>query len=106
MADRLNQLLFFLEENPNSPFILFALAKEYEKIGNDAQAGHHFKKLVQEHPSYVGTYYHYGKWLEEMEEPEEALAIYIQGIQVATQEKNQHVKSELMNAKMNLELEL
>ncbi|HKK75334.1 MAG TPA: hypothetical protein VJ953_09700 [Saprospiraceae bacterium] len=106
MADRLNQLLLFLEENPNSPFILFALAKEYEKLGNQSQAGHHFKQLVQDHPEYVGTYYHYGKWLEEMEAPEEALDIYAKGIEVATQEKDQHAKSELMNAKMNLELEL
>lgn len=105
MADRLNQLQLFLEESPNSPFLLFALAKEYEKIENDSQAGHYFKKLIEEHPTYIGTYYHYGKWLEEMEEPEKALGIYEKGIEVASQEKDQHAKSELMNARMNLELE-
>lgn len=105
-ANRLDQLLQFLDQNPDSPFILFALAMEYQKTGNLIEAGNYFKELVDAHPTYLGTYYHFGKWLEDMDAPEEALRIYDKGIQVAEQQKDQHAKSELMNAKMNLELGL
>lgn len=106
MPNRLNQLKIFLEESPNAPFILFAIAKEHEKLGNVAEAGEYFQKLVNEHETYVGTYYHYGQWLEEMDQPEAALEIYAKGIKIAQQEGDLHAKSELMNAKINLELEL
>jgi len=104
MTNRLNQLHLFLEETPNSPFILFALAKEYEKLDQQRQAEQYFKRLVEQHPEYVGTYYHYGQWLEEQDQTDAALDIYTRGIEVATQAGDQHARSELMNARMNLEV--
>lgn len=106
MSNRLNQLKIFLEESPNAPFILFAIAKEHEKLGNLPEAGDFYQKLIKAHPDYVGTYFHYGHYLEELDQPEQALAIYTKGIEIAQQAGDLHAKSELMSAKTNLELEL
>lgn len=62
--------------------------------------------MVAIDPDYVGTYYHLGKLYEEIEEGEKALEIYQKGIEIAKKIKDQHALSELMGAKMNLEMEL
>ncbi|MEM6321559.1 MAG: tetratricopeptide repeat protein [Bacteroidota bacterium] len=105
-SNRLTQLFAFLENTPNDSFLLFAIAKEYEKLGDEDNALHFYQKLTETDPNYIGTYYHLGKLQEEMEELAEALSTYETGIQIAKKNKDQHALSELMGAKMNLEIEL
>ncbi|MEM1123775.1 MAG: tetratricopeptide repeat protein, partial [Bacteroidota bacterium] len=105
-SQRLSQLMTFLEESPNDSFLMFAVAKEYEKLEELGNAKEYYEKLVANDPNYVGTYYHLGKLHEEEEELTKALDIYQKGIEVAKKIKDQHALSELMGAKMNLELEL
>lgn len=105
-SDRLTRLMAFLKESPDDSFILFAIAKEYEKLNATAEALTFYEKLVTLDPDYVGTYYHLGKLHEQAAENEKALAIYQKGIDVAKKIKDQHALSELMGAKMNLEMEL
>jgi len=105
-SDRLNRLLSFLKESPDDSFILFAIAKEHEKLEDTTNALEYYEKLVAIDPDYVGTYYHLGKLHEEEEETEKALDIYQKGIDIAKKIKDQHALSELMGAKMNLEMEL
>jgi tetratricopeptide (TPR) repeat protein len=104
--NRLNQLLALLEESPSDSFILFALAKEYEKLADLDQALAYYLKLLKEDAAYIGTYYHLGKLYEKLEAAEQALDIYEKGITLAKQIQDQHALSELMNVKLNLELEL
>lgn len=103
--NRLEQLLTFLKENPDDSFILFAIAKEYEKLQEIPKALSYYQKLVALDPDYVGTYYHLGKLYESKDEKERALTIYQQGIDIAKKVKDQHALSELMGVKMNLEIE-
>ena len=105
-SPRLAQLFSFLEESPDDAFILFAIAKEYEKLEVFETAFEYYHKLVAVDPDYVGTYYHLGKLYEEVEDGEKALEIYQKGIETAKKIKDQHALSELMGAKMNLEMEL
>ena len=105
-SQRLQQLFSFLKESPDDAFILFAIAKEYEKLGGNETALEHYLKLVAIDPDYVGTYYHLGKLYEEEENSEKALDAYQKGIETAKKIKDQHALSELMGAKMNLEMEL
>lgn len=105
-SPRLQQLFNFLKESPNDSFILFAIAKEYEKLGGMEKALEYYKKLVEVDAHYVGTYYHLGKLYEEIEQEQDALVTYQQGIEIAKALKDQHSLSELMGAKMNLELEM
>lgn len=103
---RLQQLYALLQETPSDSFLLFALAKEYEKLGDEAQALTYYLKLVETDPTYVGTYYHLGKLYESQEQFPQALESYEKGMQFAKQAGDQHALSELLAAKMNLELEL
>ena len=103
---RLQQLQDLLKNSPNDPFLLYAIAKEYEKLERTEEALTQYRALTQQHPNYVGTYYHYAKLLEEQEQFTTALAIYQTGIEVAREQGDLHALGELSNAKTNLELEL
>lgn len=99
---RLEQLLSLLSEMPNDSFILFALAKEYEKSGNEEQAGKYYQKLAKSNPSYVGLYYHFAKWHERNTTAKEAFATYTLGMEVAKVQNDQHAYQELAGARLHL----
>lgn len=105
MSDRLNQLKSFLETSPGDSFILFAIAKEYEKLQDDQLALEHYLKLRKQDPNYVGLYYHLGKLHERAERSESATEAYEAGMLIAKAKGDQHAFSELSSAKLNLEYE-
>jgi tetratricopeptide (TPR) repeat protein len=102
MSDRLKLLENMLIDSPNDSFLLFAYAKEYEKLGDESLALDTYKKLQNINPDYVGLYYHFGKLLEKTQQIEEAIAVFDEGISVAKKQNNQHAWSELAGARMNL----
>ncbi|WP_158799558.1 tetratricopeptide repeat protein [Pedobacter sp. L105] len=95
---RLNKLLTFLATEPNDPFILYALATEYNSLNDTAEAFHYYLKLVAEHPDYVGTYYHLGKLYQKEGQPDKAVEIYQLGMQSARKKGDRHAFSELQGA--------
>lgn len=95
---RIQQIEDFLKETPNDPFLHYALTMEYVKIGDTAKSLLGFENLVEKYPDYVGTYYHFGKFLEKENDSARAQEIYQIGIQVATKMRNMHAKGELMGA--------
>lgn len=104
MEHRLDRILNMLESEPESPFLLFALAKEYEKLEKMDLCIEVFEKLRVIDPNYVGLYYHLAFVYQE-ENPEKAMDIYDEGIAVAQNQNDLHALSELKNAKLNFELE-
>ena len=54
---RLDELLKILNEDPNDPFTLYAIATEYLNI-DLIEARKHYEYLLQNHPNYIPTYYH------------------------------------------------
>ena len=98
MESRLEQLQNFLKESPQDPFLKYALTREFVKLGDKAKAREGFEELVHNHADYVGTYYHFGKFLEGEGEKDFAIEIYEKGIQVAQQKRNFHALNELKNA--------
>jgi hypothetical protein len=54
-STRLIKLLEFLESEPNDPFILYALATEYNSLNDVDKAFAYYLKLVDENPAYVVT---------------------------------------------------
>lgn len=100
---RLDQLFDLLKSQPDEPFLLFAIAKEYEKAGDKDDALAYYLKLKETTPQYVGTYYHLGKLYERLEQPETAFLTYKQGMVVAKEEGDMHAFSELSGAKMNID---
>lgn len=98
MSTRLAQLLEFLKENPNDPFLKYAIAAEHDSLGDQEEAIRHFERLVEQHPDYVGTYYHLGKLHEKLGNVERAVAVYKAGITVAKAARKHHALSELQGA--------
>ncbi len=103
--NRLEHLLTLYDQQSNDPFVLFAIAKEYERIGNDAKAEEWYSKLAKTHPDYVGLWYHYAALVARQGRKEEALALYDRGIAQARAAGDTHALAELQNAKMNLQIE-
>ena len=97
-STRLNKLLEFLDNDPNDSFILYALATEYNSLNDIEKAFNFYLKLVNEHPNYVGTYYHLGKLYEKEGEKDKAIDIYQQGMLIARSKRDMHALSELQGA--------
>jgi tetratricopeptide (TPR) repeat protein len=99
---RLEQLQNFLKDSPKDPFLLFAVAKEHDSLGDPQKALDFYLTLRETTPQYVGLYYHLGKLYERLQQPNDALEAYKTGIVVAKEEKDMHAYNELVGAKMNV----
>jgi len=97
-SNRLEQLNNFLKDSPGDAFIRFAIAKEYEGLGNLEKALTCYEELAGDTPDYVGTYYHLGKAYEIQEQPERAMETYRAGILVAKKQGDRHAANELQGA--------
>lgn len=96
--NRIEQLKEFLKDTPEDPFLHYALTMEYLKQEDHSNAQLGFEQMVSTYPSYVGTYYHFGKFLEKLDEKERAENIYNEGIVVARNARNMHAMGELQGA--------
>ena len=94
-STRLAKLLEFLQSDPNDPFVLYALATEYNTANDTEKALEYYLKLTTDHPEYVGTYYHLGKLYEKLQQTDQAIAVYQQGMLVARNKRDMHAFSEL-----------
>ncbi|MGZ3750412.1 MAG: tetratricopeptide repeat protein [Mucilaginibacter sp.] len=92
---RLEKLLEFLKNEPNDEFLQYALATEYLRLNETDKALKYYEGLVNNHPDYVGTYYHLGKLYEALNRKEEAISTYQKGMQIAGQKRDNHAFSEL-----------
>ncbi|WP_316829318.1 tetratricopeptide repeat protein [Pedobacter aquatilis] len=97
-STRLSKLLEFLESDPNDPFILYALATEYNSQNDKENAYSFYLQLTDKHPDYVGTYYHLGKLYEKDGKKEQAIEVYQKGMLVARNKRDMHAFSELQGA--------
>jgi Tfp pilus assembly protein PilF len=87
-----------LQASPQDNFLRHALALEYIKEGNDAEARVLFEAILTESPDYTGSYYHLGKLLERAGETQLAIAWYEKGMQAAKLANNRHAYNELQMA--------
>src|SRR5690554_3003486 len=100
MESRLDKLRAFLEENPQDPFLHYAIASELLKLGDNDGALAGFEGMLRDFPDYVGTYYHLGKLYEELGDFEKATVTYQQGMQVAQKVGDRNTLNELRAALM------
>jgi tetratricopeptide (TPR) repeat protein len=101
-SSRLTQLQQMLSENPEDAFLMFAIAKEYEKLEDLEQALKYYTALRTDHANYVGTYYHLGKLYEQLKHPQQAVEVYEEGISIARQAGDHHAHQELAGARLAL----
>ena len=99
---KIEQLLEFLKEDPNDSFTLYVLALEYEKFDR-VKASAYYEHLLKDHPEYLATYYHAGKFYEKSDK-ERSKKIYTSGMALALKQARTKTYNELQNA-LNLLLE-
>lgn len=105
---RLERLHEFLNNEPDDPFLKYALATEYLSLNDTGKALSYFTDLVANHPEYVGTYYHLGRLYESLGQTDNAIKTYETGMNVARKARDNHAFSELQavyNAIMGLDYE-
>lgn len=98
MNNRINQIIEFLQEDPNDTFLIYVLALEYTKAETPDLAIQTFQKLIDLHPAYIATYYHLGKLYESVGEINQATEIYLKGMELAKNDVNRKTYLELKEA--------
>lgn len=96
--DRISKIKEYLKESGDDSFLQHALALEYIKIGNDAEAKKLFEEILKREPGYLGSYYQLGKLMERMGERKKAIEIYRKGMQIAKSVNDSHTYNELRSA--------
>lgn len=95
---RVEKLKEYLKANGKDSFLQHALALEYIKTGNDAEAELLFKEILQREPTYTGSYYHLAKLLERTGDTDEAMKIYEKGMEETKKAGDNHTFNELQGA--------
>jgi uncharacterized protein HemY len=96
MTDRISQLEQSFANNPEDPFLIYALGVEYKNANNFEKAAEYFELAIKKFSDYVPTYLQYGMLLADLDKSEEAKAILDVGIQKANKVGNAHAASEML----------
>ncbi|MFT3674871.1 MAG: tetratricopeptide repeat protein [Chitinophagaceae bacterium] len=102
--DRVQRLQEFLKQSPGDSFLQHALALEYVKMGEAAQARQQWEQLLNRDPAYVGSYYHLAQLLVQLGETALAINWYEQGMSAAREAGDLHALGELRSAYEELTL--
>ena len=94
--NRLEQLAQFLQEEPDDPFNIYALALEYQKT-DTTKAKALFDQLLEKHPTYIPAYYHAGNLYVTLNHIEDAIAIFEKGIAEARKQNAMKALRELQS---------
>ncbi len=105
MTNRKSQLVSLLEKDPDSSFLQFALAKEFESEHNTESAITTYERLLASDPAYTGAYYHLGKQYILLNDLEKARATFTKGIAICQAVHASHDASELRSALNDLDEE-
>ena len=103
-SQRIQQLRSFLEETPDDPFLLYALALEY-RDGKPDDAAQLFANLLSDHPDYLATYYHAAALFSDLGNRDRTEEIYQKGITLAKQQNASLALRELQNAYSQFQFE-
>ena len=101
--NRLEMITEMLVKNPDDTFLNYAAALENKKRNKPKKAIAIFKKIVNQDPDYLATYYQLGKLLEEVGKTEEAVEVYKSGRILAQKTKDVKAMGELSEALMILD---
>ena len=95
MNQRIDQLTKLLKGENTEDFVLFALAKEYDKIGEHQRSIQFFEKLINQNKEYTGAYYHLALALRASGLEDKALETIHHGIDICQSTNKIHDKNEL-----------
>ena len=84
-----------LDESPDDPFLIYALAREHESANSTMQALLMYEHLINKHPEYIATYYHYANLLHSAGNFTGATELLKKGIEEGVKAREMHSVSEM-----------
>ncbi|HQQ94310.1 MAG TPA: tetratricopeptide repeat protein [Bacteroidia bacterium] len=103
-GNRLEFLKKMLKEEPDDPFLNYALGLEYLKNShNTILAEIQFRKVTEHDPEYMAAFYQLGKLLQDQTKITEALHYYRLGLEIAEKKKEPKAIAEFLEAIFLLE---
>ena|SRR3972149_5631163 len=100
---RLESLKRLLEEDPNDSFTRYALALEYNSLGEAETAVTYLKEVIDRDASYLPAYHQLGQIYVRLNRTEDAKRIFREGIRVAEVAGDTHAKEEMTEELEELE---
>jgi tetratricopeptide (TPR) repeat protein len=94
-TNRLEKLLEFIKNEPEDPFLKYALATEYLRLNETDKALAFYEDLIKNHAGYTGTYYHLGKLYEALGRRQDAINTYETGMKITREKNDHHALSEI-----------
>jgi Flp pilus assembly protein TadD len=91
----MNKLRAMLEQQPDDPFLLYALAMEHKKAGEASAAIEHFRRVIQLDPGYCYAYHQIGLIHENAGDTASAKSAYQEGIDAAIRKGDAHAREEI-----------
>jgi tetratricopeptide (TPR) repeat protein len=95
MSTRLDEMLRFLEQDPNDSFARYAVALELRSQKRIDEAIEQLEELRRRDASYGATYYQLGELLAQRGDVDRAEEAYRAGMEVARAAGDLHTRSEL-----------
>ncbi len=92
---RLDQLQQMLADEPNDPFLHYALGMEHVKLGDAELALTQFASMNAAFPDHVAAWHQRGRLLADRGETESARDVLQQGIAVAQRTGDDHAAGEM-----------
>ena len=99
--DRIEYLRGLLAEDPNEPFLHYAICLEIMKKDGDA-ALPFFRELLLAHPSYLPAYFQTARLMAENGLTNEAVEVLDLGLPVAESQSDFHALSEMKGLKQDI----
>ena len=94
----IEQLQKMLKSEPRDAFLRYALAMEYAKQNQFADALREFRTLLDAHPDYVAGYFMMGRTQAQSGDTKSAADTYRKGIDVAKEKGDLHAAGEISDA--------
>ena len=95
VSERLQKLQKMLEREPGDTFLIYGLALEHKKLGDDARALELLDRVIQLDPGYCYAYVQKGAVFESAGDSDSAKSAYRAGIDAAKKKGDAHAQGEL-----------
>ena len=95
---RVDQLTKMLAGDPDDPFLNFALAMEYVKLGRHEDALSQFTRVAELDRKYVPAYFQKANLLVSLDRKDEARRVFGDALAVAQETGDRHAASEIRDA--------
>lgn len=100
-AERIAFLRNLQKEDPEDPFLHYAICLELKKT-NHPETHPSFEKLLNKFPEYLPAYYQMALFLAEAGQANHAISTISKGIDLAVRQNELHALSELKGLKQNI----